>query len=74
MRVEARKKEIESEEHDPENFPEVPAAAEFPASEGAEAPAAEPSSAGEVAPAAETVAEAAPAPASPPAENPPAAT
>lgn len=72
--VEARKKEIESEEHDPENFPEVPAAAESPASEGAEAPAAEPSSAGEVAPAAETVAEAAPAPASPPAENPPAAT
>ncbi len=26
--VEARKKEIESEEHDPENFPEVPASAE----------------------------------------------
>lgn len=28
--VEARKKEIEAEEHDPENFPEVPAATEAP--------------------------------------------
>jgi hypothetical protein len=28
--VEARKKEIESEEHDPENFPEVPPSAEAP--------------------------------------------
>ncbi len=35
--VEARKKEIESEEHDPENFPEVPAAAE--AAPAAPAPA-----------------------------------
>ena len=29
--VEARKKEIEAEEHDPENFPEAPASAESPA-------------------------------------------
>ena len=29
--VEARKKEIESEEHDPENFPEVPVTSEVPA-------------------------------------------
>lgn len=29
--VEARKKEVESEEHDPENFPEAPASAEAPA-------------------------------------------
>ncbi len=36
--VEARKKEIESEEHDPENFPEVPMSAE--AAPAAEAPAA----------------------------------
>lgn len=48
--VEARKKEIESEEHDPENFPEVPASPEAQAAEtaapaaapAAEAPAAEP--------------------------------
>lgn len=38
--VEARKKEVENEEHDPENFPEAPAA-EVPASEPAAAPAAE---------------------------------
>ncbi len=38
--VEARKKEIEGEEHDPENFPEVPASAETPAApaEAAHAP------------------------------------
>jgi hypothetical protein len=37
--VEARKKEIESEEHDPENFPEAPApAAEAPAAAPAPAP------------------------------------
>ena len=35
--VEARKKEIESEEHDPENFPEAPSSA--PATEGGSAPA-----------------------------------
>lgn len=41
--VEARKKEIESEEHDPENFPEVPASetpAPAPAAEAPAAPAA----------------------------------
>ena len=37
--VEARKKEIESEEHDPENFPEVPASTETPAAGSSEAPA-----------------------------------
>ena len=39
--VEARKKEIENEEHDPENFPEAPPAAETPApsAPAAEAPA-----------------------------------
>jgi hypothetical protein len=52
--VEARKKEIEAEEHDPENFPEAPAA-EAPAAEAAAAPA--------EAPAAETPAVEAPAPA-----------
>ena len=41
--VEARKKEIEGEEHDPENFPEVPAtvAESAPATEPAPAPAME---------------------------------
>jgi len=41
--VEARKKEVEAEEHDPENFPEVPASAPegAPVAE-ADAPAAEP--------------------------------
>ncbi len=41
--VEARKKEIESEEHDPENFPEAPATETAPAASEAEAgaPAAE---------------------------------
>jgi hypothetical protein len=38
--VEARKKEIESEEHDPENFPEVPAAEAAPAAPVTETPAA----------------------------------
>jgi hypothetical protein len=38
--VEARKKEIEAEEHDPENFPEAPASAEAPAAESAPAEAA----------------------------------
>jgi hypothetical protein len=45
--VEARKKEVEGEEHDPENFPEVPAAA-------AEAPVATSPVVSEPAPAAET--------------------
>jgi hypothetical protein len=43
--VEARKKEIEAEEHDPENFPEAPASAppfEAKAAEDTVAPAAEP--------------------------------
>jgi len=61
--VEARKKEIEAEEHDPENFPESPASAEAPAE-------------AESAPAAEAVAESAPvvepAPEVPPAGEPPA--
>ncbi|MDP3072164.1 MAG: hypothetical protein Q8N18_17870 [Opitutaceae bacterium] len=39
--VEARKKEIEGEEHDPENFPEVPASAAEPAPEIAPEPAPE---------------------------------
>ena len=58
--VEARKKEIESEEHDPENFPEAP-----PTSAGAEpaAPAPEPAGAPDVAPAAVEV-PSAPVPAS----------
>lgn len=52
--VEARKKEVEAEEHDPENFPEIPPSSEAvetkPAVERVEAPA-------------ESVADAAPAPA-----------
>ncbi|MFM7751084.1 MAG: twin-arginine translocation signal domain-containing protein [Opitutaceae bacterium] len=72
--VEARKKEIEGEEHDPENFPEAPASTETPAAESSAAPAA-----AEVAPPTEPVAEAAPAsPESAPGtsaeENPPAGT
>jgi hypothetical protein len=59
--VEARKKEIEAEEHDPENFPEAPASAETP-------------SVAEAAPS-EAVAESAPivepAPEAPPAGEPP---
>jgi hypothetical protein len=39
--VEARKKEIESEEHDPENFPEVPASAPAAVAAEAAAPATE---------------------------------
>ena len=66
--VEARKKEIEGEEHDPENFPEAPASAEAPAAESAPA---------EAAVAAEPVADAAPAspeaaPETPAEGNPPA--
>ncbi len=53
--VEARKKEIESEEHDPENFPEAPAAAEASSAPATEA--SEPESApAEDAPAPEAVA------------------
>ncbi|MCX6954422.1 MAG: hypothetical protein NTV51_19900, partial [Verrucomicrobia bacterium] len=64
--VEARKKEVEAEEHDPENFPEVPASAPEPE---AAAPAAEPAPAP-----AEPVAEApaAPAPEEPKAPDAPA--
>jgi hypothetical protein len=70
--VEARKKEIEGEEHDPENFPEAPASAGAPPADSAEAPVA-----AEVAPAAEPVAAAAPASTetasgTPAGENPPA--
>jgi len=65
--VEARKKEIEAEEHDPENFPEAPAATEAPAPAAESAPTAE---ATEEAPApTEPASETAPAP-----ENPPAAS
>ncbi|MBL9211691.1 MAG: hypothetical protein JNL92_14560 [Opitutaceae bacterium] len=60
--VEARKKEIENEEHDPENFPEVPASAEAPAAE-APAPAAT-----DTPTASEPVAESAPAESAAPAE------
>jgi hypothetical protein len=49
--VEARKKEIEAEEHDPENFPEAPVAEAAPAAEAApEAPAEAPAPAGDVPP------------------------
>jgi hypothetical protein len=53
--VEARKREVEASEHDPENFPEVPAAAQAEASAPApaEAPAAEPAPVAEPAPAPE---------------------
>lgn len=56
--VEARKKEIESEEHDPENFPEAPPAAAAPA------PASEPAANDDVAtaPAAAAESETAPLP------------
>jgi hypothetical protein len=40
--VEARKKEIENEEHDPENFPEAPPSTEAPASAEAPVPVNEP--------------------------------
>ena len=63
--VEARKKEIEAEEHDPENFPEAPA------SVAVEAPAAE-SAPADPAPATAPV-EIPPAEATPAAETPPAA-
>lgn len=55
--VEARKKEIEAEEHDPENFPEAPVAEAAPAA----APA--PVATAEAAPVAETAAPVEPAPA-----------
>ena len=58
--VEARKKEIEAEDHDPENFPEVAPAAATPA-EGEAAPA----------PVESAAPEAAPAEPAPPAEEPP---
>jgi hypothetical protein len=48
--VEARKKEIESEDHDPENFPEVPASTDAPAAEST-APAAAPATETPAAPA-----------------------
>jgi hypothetical protein len=52
--VEARKKEIENEEHDPENFPEAPASSEAPAAPAAEtAPAVEQPAAEEAPPAVE---------------------
>ena len=61
--VEARKKEVESEEHDPENFPEAPAADTTPAPEApAEAAPSEPAPAPE---ASAAPAETAPAPAAP---------
>lgn len=62
--VEARKKEIDGEEHDPENFPEVPVSAEAPTA----APDAAPAEAEAAAPA-----EAAPADAAPTAEAAPSA-
>ena len=73
--VEARKKEIENEEHDPENFPEAPASTEAPAAAEAAAPAPETT---DVPPAAEAagadvspaVTEAAPAAETPVAEAP----
>jgi hypothetical protein len=70
--VEARKKEIESEEHDPENFPDVPAStppAPTPAETAdsaettAEVAPAAPASASEELPAGEAAVEALPAPA-----------
>jgi len=67
--VEARKKEIDGEEHDPENFPEVPASAEAPAADAAPAAESAPADAvpaapvAETAPAADAAPEAAPAPA-----------
>jgi len=72
--VEARKKEVEAEEIDPENFPEAPRTAEAPARQGAAepaqvaelAPVAEPAPVPEEAPAAESVPVAAPAQAAPP--------
>lgn len=84
--VEARKKEIEGEEHDPENFPEAPASTETPApaaatesheapaAETADAPAAEPAAAPEAAAAsAEAPAATEAAPAEEKKEEPPAA-
>lgn len=75
--VEARKKEIENEEHDPENFPEVPAApSESTPAPAGEAPAApEAQTASTEAPAADSGAEpvsegAAAQPASAPSESP----
>jgi hypothetical protein len=72
--AEARKKEVESEEHDPENFPDVPPAATAPVVEAAPQPVATPENtavelgvqtppvdpAPEVAPAVESTPEAAP--------------
>jgi len=63
--AEARKKEIESEEHDPENFPEAPPSAEAPVTPEAHAPADAPvaadTPASEEAPATTPIAESAPA-------------
>ena len=52
--VEARKKEIENEEHDPENFPEAPPSSESPAQPREAAPVPEPAAAAEPAPNTET--------------------
>ena len=72
--VEARKKEVEAEEHDPENFPEVPAAAPEAEPVAAAEPAAESAPVAETPAVAEPVAsEAAPAveaPVAPAAEAP----
>ncbi|MCE2863742.1 MAG: hypothetical protein LW690_14990 [Opitutaceae bacterium] len=75
--VEARKKEIESEEHDPENFPEAPASAETAGHDPSEPPATETTPAGDPVAPVESVAEAAPdtpPPESPASESPPAAS
>jgi hypothetical protein len=73
--VEARKKEVESAEHDPENFPEVQADTPAPAAPAAESPAPGATEQPE-APATETPAasvESSPAEATPVAPEPPAA-
>lgn len=81
--AEARKKEIESEDHDPENFPEAPPSAEAPVASDAHSPAEAPApveapvteeaptraSSAEAAPAAENVEPAAEAVAETPAEE-----
>lgn len=54
--VEARKKEVEGEEHDPENFPEIPAAAPEPMAAAPVAVAADVAPVAEAAPVAEVAA------------------
>lgn len=73
--VEARKKEIENEEHDPENFPEAPPAAEAPtgAAESPASAAEAPAPAAEPAPAPEAGPESAPAAEEKAPETPPSA-